>query len=91
MSIIGRLLYEFIFAESFFRCKEAENFGAFSFITQMVYKALTAINCEPEWKRARKLAKYQETVNNLLDITYLQKRIDFLETALSVMLEEHQL
>lgn len=57
----------------------------------MVYKALTAINCEPEWKRARKLAKYQETVNNLLDITYLQKRIDFLETALSVMLEEHQL
>lgn len=33
----------------------------------------------------------QETVNNLLDIPYLQKRIDFLETALSVMLEQHQL
>lgn len=30
-------------------------------------------------------------MNKILDITYLQKRLDFIENALSVILEEHQL
>ena len=30
-------------------------------------------------------------MNNMLDIVYLQKRIDFLEKALSTVLKEHQI
>jgi hypothetical protein len=30
-------------------------------------------------------------VNNLLDVIYLHKRIDFLERALSTLFEEHQI
>ena len=33
----------------------------------------------------------QITVNHLLDVIYLQKRIDFLERALPILLEQHQL
>ena len=33
----------------------------------------------------------QQTVNYLLDVIYLHKRIDFLERALPILLEEHQL
>ena len=33
----------------------------------------------------------QKTVNHLLDVVYLHKRIDFLERALPILLEEHQL
>ena len=33
----------------------------------------------------------QETVNHLLDVVYLQKRIDIIERALPILLEDHQI
>ena len=33
----------------------------------------------------------QTAVNQILDVIYLQKRIDFLERALPILLEDHQL
>ena len=43
------------------------------------------------WKITEKRSKINNIVNNLLDINYMFRRIDFLESAISILLDEHQL
>ena len=57
----------------------------------MFYKGLSKCGCELEWPETKERAEMQSAVNQLLDVVYLQKRIDFLERALPILLEEHQL
>ncbi len=90
MGLVGKLFFELNFAKHYFKNKFVQDFGGLGCIKLIVYKILTAINCPPEWINTEERAKIRTTVGNLLDITYLQKRINFLEKALSVLLEKHQ-
>ncbi len=90
MNFIGKLFFELKFAKHYFKNKFVKNFGGFDCIKLIIYKLLTAISCQPEWTYTEEKVKIRTTVNNLLDITYLQKRINFLEKALSVLFEKHQ-
>ena len=43
------------------------------------------------WKIAKKQLELNELINKLLDVNYLYRRIEFLERAISLLLEKHQL
>ena len=66
------------------------NFG--TFLKQTVYDILIAMGCNMKtWKIAEKRSKINKIVNNMLDINYLFRRIEFLEKAISIIFDEHQL
>ena len=52
---------------------------------------MKALGCSKEWKNAKVRDKLSSSVNHMMDVVYLQKRISFLERAISVVLEEYQL
>ena len=52
MKIYGRVFYEMLYAKSYFKDKDAQSFGFFSFIKQSVYSLLRSCNCRPNWELA---------------------------------------
>jgi hypothetical protein len=68
-----------------------KHLGYCNIFGQLIYKFLKKCNCPPDWNEAEERESISETVNNMLDVIYLQKRIDFLEKSLSLLFKEHQL
>ena len=91
MIVFGRVFYEFKFAKKYFRSGAASKpFSLKTLFTQLIYKGISKCK-DPDWPESKERDEMQKTVNHLLDVVYLQKRIDFLERALPILLEEHQL
>jgi hypothetical protein len=90
MALFGRFFFEFKFAKKYYRSDSLKTFTFTQFLQQMLYKGLEWCNCPPDWGEVKERHELQRTVNHLLDVVYLQKRIDVLERALPIMLEEHQ-
>lgn len=98
MLIFGRIFFELKFARIYFKAddyfdaQKTKDFGFRKLIKQQIYKLLKSINRAPkQWESEQRRYQYQETVNQLLDITYLQRRIDTLERAMSIILTEPQM
>jgi hypothetical protein len=89
--VIGRVLYELSFARTYFQSHVLHRFTLRMLLGQGLYNCLAAYNCAPDWEDHCERLQLQTTVNKLLDIVYLSRRIDFLERAVAVLLEEHQL
>ena len=92
MLVFGRIFYEFKFAKKYFRSGVASKpFSLKHLITQIFFQMFTKCKCDPNWPEEKERDEMQKTVNHILDVVYLQKRIDFLERALPILLEDHQL
>ena len=75
-----------------FHCKETRGYHFGTFLKNTIFKTFKALGCELEnWKIAKKRQEITTIANKLLDINYLFRRIDFLENAMSVILDSHQL
>ena len=80
------------FATLHFRSRETRGFNFGTFLKQMLYHLFTAMGYNMKnWKIAERRSRINKIINNLLDINYLFKRIEFLENAISVIFEEYQL
>ena len=91
MSILGRIFFEFKFAKLYLKTEVVKNFGIRGFMKQLVYQMSNATKWKLNWEEAEERQKVRRSMNNMLDIVYLQKRIDFLEKGLSIVLKEHQI
>lgn len=92
MKTFGIYFFEMTFAYQHFKCKEAlqHNFG--NFLKWSVYSMLMLIGCDMKnWKTAERQIRINNTVNNILEINYLFQRIEYLEKAIPMMFDEHQL
>ena len=92
MKFFGMYFYEMTFAYQHFKCRETRynTFGHFLKIT--IYQALNKLGCRPKnWIIAKRQCEINTLINKMLDINYLYKRIEFLETGLSAVLDDHQL
>jgi hypothetical protein len=92
VNYFGTYFFEIGFAESYFKRIEAKKYGMSSYIRYLTYKALSFVNCEPKnWVIIQKQEEIKQQVNKFLDFSYLFRRIDFLEKAVSVLFDRHQL
>ncbi len=91
MSLFGRYYFEMKFAEYYFNSKEARGAGFLTWIKQMVYNVLAPTPLRPDWEIMEKRNSLQTTVNKILDIFYLHKKIAYLEQSLTLLLEPHQI
>ena len=87
----GESLVSFLLAHDYFGSDLAGSYHFFSYLAQSVYQKLALINKRPDWKDAAEREKLSRTVNRLMDVVYLQRRIEFLERAVAVTLDRHQL
>ena len=79
------------FAEYYFNSNDARGVGFRSWLQQALYSALMSTPLKPDWDQIDRRVGLRKTVNKVLDIFYLHKRIAFLESALTLVLERHQL
>jgi hypothetical protein len=91
LASFGTMLFEMHIAEQLFRSKEAKEINFGSFLKQKLYNAVTALCCQPDWEPEKKRKELKQAVRTMNDTVLLQKRIAFLEEAISVLLEKHQL
>jgi hypothetical protein len=78
-------------AHDYFGSDLGGSYHFFSYLTQSIYQKLVLINKRPNWKDAEEREKLSKTVKNLTDMVYLQRRIEFLERAVTVTLDRHHL
>lgn len=79
------------FAELYFHDPKTKRFTFRKMVVQVFYNALKGCGCAPDWKGYEKRFQIHKTVNKILDVVYLNQRIDLLERALSLLFDEHQL
>lgn len=84
--------FEMTFIKKLHSDQKAKEYGIFYFISKFVYSVLTLFKFNlDEWIRTREYHKMHKTVNKLIDILYLYKRLEFIERALEVLLDDHQI
>ena len=81
----------FLLAHDYFGSDLSGSYHFFSYLVQSVYQKLVLINKRPNWKDAGEREKLSKTINKLMDVVYLQRRIEFLERAITVTLDRHHL
>lgn len=92
MEAYGTAVFEMLFAAKYFKAKIAKDFGFLKWMQMSAYDVLKKVNKQPEsWKDAETRNNLRGTVNDVLDITYMQRRIDLLEKAIEVVLKPHQI
>ena len=79
------------FAEYYFNHDAAREVGFFAWIRQALFSVVKGTRLAPDWDLTDKRLDLRDTVNRVLDIFYLHKRIAFLERAIEVLLDRHQL
>ena len=91
MTLYGEKFIEFLFAQAYFNSKAARNYGFFSFLKQTLYRSLSLCGCKPRWKYVQQRELLEKTSKKMLCVVFLQKRVEFLEKAISVLLEPHHI
>lgn len=91
MLLFSRFMFEMRFAEYYFNNDTAKDVGFFSWIKQALFAVAQGTRCQPEWEQSEKQVGLRETVNKVLDIFYLHKRIAFVEKGISLVFNRHQL
>lgn len=91
INLFGVYFFEMFFSSQYFRTSKASNNGFLSFLRLSVFKVLSALSFDPDWRTAKEQRQLRDIVNKLLDIHYLYRRIEFLERAVSMSFERHQL
>jgi len=83
MKFFGMYFFDMTFAYLHFKEEIDKEVNFPHFIKYAAFKILRRIGYEPKtWKIAKKQVKVTEIINELLDINYLFKRIEFLEFAI---------
>ena len=85
MGVYGRFVFEMLFAQQYFHSKAAQSYGFFTFIKITLFNLWAKIKSRPNWKKTTKQQEIRDTVNKVLDIVYLQRRIEFLENSMTVL------
>ena len=91
MKIYGAVFFEMFFAHLYFRTPETSSFGFFAFLKQLAFNVLSALGCRPKWDLSEKRERMRDTVKNMMSVVYLQRRVDFLEKSITVLLDRHHL
>ena len=84
--------FEMTFIKKLHSDQKAKQYGIFYFFSKFFYSVLTFFNINMDhWDMTRQYHKMHNTVNKLIDIIYLYKRLDFIERVIEVLLDDHQL
>ena len=75
MNAFGMAFIELFIAKVYFKSKAAYSFGFFSFVKQTLFNVFTACGCNLKWKNTVERNKLRDTVNTMMDVIYLQRRI----------------
>ena len=91
ITVFGRMFFEFNFARLYLRRDIVKGFGFPGYLKQVVYQILAEVHWKVRWEEARRRDRVRSTVNKLLDVVELFKRIDFIENAVTSLLSTHEL
>ena len=72
--------------------QKAKEYGLFYFISKFIYSFLSLFKFNLQnWEATKQYHKMHKTVNKLIDVIYLYKRLEFIERALEVLFDTHQI
>jgi hypothetical protein len=92
MRYFGVFFFETTFGYRHFHDNSVKQNHLGVYLKKILYGILIKLGMDPNrWKTCRSQNKVIATVNKMLDVNYLYKRIEYLERAISVLLDEHQL
>ena len=91
MPSFGRMLFEMQFAKRLFRSRDSQDVNFITFIKQKIYNIFSGTCLQPDWEPEEKRSSINSAVNKIMDMVLLQKRIAFLEEAITVLLDSHHL
>lgn len=92
LNYYARSNYEMTFLKKMHSDQTAKDYGLFYFLSKLLYTVLHFLSFDMNnWEKTREYHKMQKVVIKLIDILYLYKRIEFIERALEVLFDEHQL
>lgn len=84
--------FEMTFVKRLHSDQKAKEYGLFYFLSKVFYSILRLFNIDlSNWKETQHYHRMHKTVAHLIDILYLYKRLEFLERALMMILEDHQI
>ena len=88
MKFFGIYFFEMTFAYQHFKCYEASHHHFTHFVKRSAYMILKKVGYTMKnWKIAKRQCHIKETMDNVLEINYLFKRIEFLEKAISLLFD----
>lgn len=67
------------------------DFNFFYYIASIILGVLDFCGCKPKWDKTRTFMECSEEMINQLDVTYILQKLMFLESAVSKMIEPHEL
>lgn len=88
---LSRVEFELNFAAEYFRISDSREISFRGYFKQMIYEMLKSTRWKPDWRMAEVREEAREAANKVLDVVYLNKRIAFLEEAISLLFDKHQL
>ena len=91
MPSFGKMLFEMQFAKQLFRSRDSKEVNFITFLKQKIYNVFSGTCLKPDWEQEEKRSTINSAVNKIMDMVLLQKRIAFLEEAITVLLDSHHL
>lgn len=78
VNYISRLEFQMRFASEYFRSREAKSYNLAGFMKQIAFGLFKDTKWKPDWRQAEARDHIKDSVNKVLDVVYLNKRIHFL-------------
>ena len=66
------------------------NLNIFTFLPALIYKVFRFIGIKPDWKILSRIYSTRCEINRQIDVTFLIRRITFLEDSLKYIFEDYE-
>ena len=68
----------------------SESFNILYFFSYYAKFLLNTLGCQPDWPQTQQFEDGADAITNQLDITYILRKLDFLDVAVARLLPEHE-
>lgn len=79
------------FAKAILKNRDARHYTFVTYLKQIIYNLFDNTRFQLDWKEEENRKKANNAVSKLMDNIFLHKRISFLEEAITILMEKHQL
>ena len=91
LSVFSRKKWELQLARSYFKTNSGKSYSFGSYIKQTIYNVLRWFGRKVDWELAKERQQLQSSIEKYLDVYYINRRLLFLEDAISLLFESHHL
>ena len=70
---------------------ESNSFNIFYYVLMFIKKGLSHFKCDPNWPKVQTFIDSCEEVSMQIDITYMVRKLMFLDSAIAQLMEKHEI